>query len=49
MLQESPSLAAILGARNPGTPLELDWLRGVQVNKSAIERRTATLTTRRTV
>jgi len=34
---------------NPGTPLELDWLRGVQVNKSAIERRTATLTTRRTV
>src|SRR5258708_5605349 len=49
MLQESPSLAVLLGARNPGMPLELDWLRAVQVNKSAVERRAATLTTRRTV
>ncbi|MEM9597694.1 MAG: deoxyribose-phosphate aldolase [Acidobacteriota bacterium] len=35
--------------RNPGTPLELGWLRNVQVNRSAVERRCATLTTRRSV
>ncbi len=29
--------------RNPGMELELDWLRGVQVNRSAAERRAATL------
>jgi deoxyribose-phosphate aldolase len=36
-------------SRNRGIPLELGWLKQVQVNKSAVERRTATLTTRRTV
>ena len=35
--------------RNPGTALELDWLDQVRVNLSAVERRAATLTTRRTV
>ena len=35
--------------RNPGMPLELGWLRDVHVNRSAVERRAATLTTRRTV
>jgi deoxyribose-phosphate aldolase len=35
--------------RNGGIPLDLGWLKQVQVNKSAAERRTATLTTRRTV
>jgi deoxyribose-phosphate aldolase len=35
--------------RNPGTPLELDWVRVVRVNRSAVERRAATLGTRRTV
>ena len=35
--------------RNPGVPLELDWVRQVRVNRSAVERRTATLGTRRTV
>jgi deoxyribose-phosphate aldolase len=35
--------------RNPGTPLELDWIQEVHVNRSAVERRTATLKTRRTV
>lgn len=35
--------------RNPGTSLDLDWVMGAHVNKSAVERRTATLTTRRTV
>jgi deoxyribose-phosphate aldolase len=36
-------------ARNPGTALELDWLRDVRVNRSAVERRAATIPTRRTV
>jgi deoxyribose-phosphate aldolase len=35
--------------RNPGFPLELDWVREVRVNRSAVERRTATIGTRRTV
>jgi deoxyribose-phosphate aldolase len=34
---------------NPGMPLDLDWVAGARVNRSAIERRTATLTTRRSV
>jgi deoxyribose-phosphate aldolase len=37
------------GARNPGMPLELDWVREVRVNLSAVERRAATLGTRRSV
>lgn len=36
-------------ARNPGTGLDLGWLRGVQVNRSAAERRALTLPGRRTV
>lgn len=36
-------------ARNPGTPLELDWVRAVPVNRSAVERRTASLPARRGV
>ena len=35
--------------RNPGMPLNLDWVESVQVNKSAVERRTSTLPGRRTV
>src|SRR5260221_868957 len=35
--------------RNPGMPLDLDWVRQVHVNRSAVERRAATLSTRRTV
>jgi deoxyribose-phosphate aldolase len=35
--------------RNPGIPLELDWIQEVRVNRSATERRAATLRTRRTV
>jgi deoxyribose-phosphate aldolase len=34
---------------NPGIPLELDWVRAARANRSAIERRAATLGTRRTV
>jgi len=35
--------------RNPGMPLDLDWVAGAHINKSAVERRVATLTGRRTV
>jgi deoxyribose-phosphate aldolase len=35
--------------RNPGVPLEPDWVEAVRVNLSAVERRAATLRTRRTI
>ncbi len=35
--------------RNPGQPLDLDVVRAIRVNKSATERRAATIPTRRTV
>jgi deoxyribose-phosphate aldolase len=35
--------------RNPGVPLDLGWVRRTRVNRSAVERRAATLVTRRTV
>jgi deoxyribose-phosphate aldolase len=35
--------------RNPGTPLDLDAVRAIRVNRSAVERRAATIPTRRTV
>jgi deoxyribose-phosphate aldolase len=35
--------------RNPGMPLDLGWVNAVRVNRSAVERRAATLVTRRTV
>ncbi len=35
--------------RNPGTALDLDRIERLRVNRSAVERRAATLTTRRTV
>src|SRR5207302_7965631 len=35
--------------RNPGMSLNMDWVNRVHVNLSAIERRAATLSTRRTV
>ena len=36
-------------ARNPGAPLDPSWFEAVGVNASAVERRAATLTTRRSV
>jgi deoxyribose-phosphate aldolase len=36
-------------ARNPGTPLDLSWVRDIRINRSAVERRAATIPTRRTV
>jgi deoxyribose-phosphate aldolase len=35
--------------RNPGMPLDLDWVMDARVNRSAVERRTATLPKRRSI
>ncbi len=35
--------------RNPGIPLDLDWVDAVQVNRSAVERRCLSLTKRRSI
>lgn len=37
------------GARNPGVPFDLGWVEAARVNRSAVERRAATLPGRRTV
>ncbi|PJE36687.1 deoxyribose-phosphate aldolase [Pseudooceanicola lipolyticus] len=42
-------LPQVTEARNPGMALDLDWVRAVQANTSAIERRAATLPGRRSV
>src|SRR5256714_3672373 len=43
-------LRVVPGAgRNPGIPLDLDLVRALRVNRSAVERRAATIPTRRTV
>ncbi|HEX7025584.1 MAG TPA: deoxyribose-phosphate aldolase [Gemmatimonadales bacterium] len=35
--------------RNPGVPLDLGWIRDIRINRSAVERRTATIPTRRSI
>lgn len=47
----APNLEKLLETpvRNPGMPLNLDWVEGVRVNRSAVERRTGSLPGRRTV
>ena len=42
-------LPQVTEARNPGMALDMDWVRAVQSNTSAIERRAATLPGRRSV
>ena len=42
-------LPQVTHLRNPGMPLDLDWVASVQANTSAIERRAATLGGRRSV
>ncbi|MGL5008684.1 MAG: deoxyribose-phosphate aldolase [Paracoccaceae bacterium] len=42
-------LPQVAHVRNPGMPLDLDWVAQVQANTSAIERRAATLGGRRSV
>src|SRR3989440_4423844 len=55
LVQETPQPSQLqpishpIPARNPGIPLDLDWVREVHINRSAVERRAATLTPRRTV
>ncbi|HYL09867.1 MAG TPA: deoxyribose-phosphate aldolase [Candidatus Acidoferrales bacterium] len=47
-----PALATLSGRAlhaNHGIPLNLDWIKDVRVNTSAVERRAQTLVTRRTV
>src|SRR5215813_8504188 len=46
--QELVHLGPALAAK-PGVALNVDWVQSVRINKSAVERRAATLTTRRTV
>src|ERR1041385_8822288 len=35
--------------RNPGMPLDLGWVRDIRINRSAVERRAATIPTRRSI
>jgi deoxyribose-phosphate aldolase len=46
---EKPAKPAAPPARNPGYPLDLDWVARIRMNRSALERRAATIGTRRTV
>lgn len=48
-LLSKTQLPQTLEPRNAGIPLDLDWALGVQANRSAIERRCATLAGRRSV
>lgn len=41
--------APLQEGRNPGTDLDLEWVRQIRVNRSAVERRAATLARRRSV
>ena len=45
----APRLTETHVERNPGTALDLDIIRSLRVNRSAVERRSATIPTRRTV
>jgi deoxyribose-phosphate aldolase len=48
-LVTSPRLPGDHVERNPGMPLDLDVVRAIRVHRSAVERRAATIPTRRTV
>ncbi|MCA0873590.1 deoxyribose-phosphate aldolase [Seohaeicola saemankumensis] len=48
-LERTAHLPQITEARNPGMELDMNWVRSVQANTSAIERRAATLPGRRSV
>lgn len=47
--QEKNSVPASEHARNEGIPLDVDWLKGLRINRSAVERRTATMNQRRSI
>ena len=46
---QTAQLPQVTEPRNPGLPLDLDWVARVQANTSAIERRCATLPGRRSI
>jgi deoxyribose-phosphate aldolase len=48
-MQPTTHLPQVTQARNPGIALDMQWVRGVQANTSAIERRAASLPGRRSV
>jgi deoxyribose-phosphate aldolase len=48
-IERPAHLTANFVERNPGMPLDLDIVRALRVNRSAVERRAATIPTRRTV
>jgi len=48
-IQRTAHLPQVTEPRNPGIPLDMQWVRCVQANTSAIERRAATLPGRRSV
>jgi deoxyribose-phosphate aldolase len=48
-LRQGRADAAAATGRNPGMPLDLDWVAGLEANRSAIERRCASLAGRRSV
>ncbi|MCV6586221.1 MAG: deoxyribose-phosphate aldolase [Marinibacterium sp.] len=48
-LTETQMLPQVTEPRNPGMDLDMDWVRSVQANTSAIERRAASLPGRRSV
>jgi deoxyribose-phosphate aldolase len=45
----APAKPAAPPARNPGFALDLDWVGRIRMNRSALERRAATIGTRLTV
>lgn len=47
--EQAAQLPQVQEPRNPGMPLDLDWVARAQANRSAIERRAATLPGRRSV
>jgi deoxyribose-phosphate aldolase len=47
--EATKNLPQLAHARNPGMALDLDWVAAVQANTSAIERRAATISGRRSV
>ena len=48
---QQPDIAPPVGLlpRNPGMPLDLGWVRDTRVNRSAVERRAATIPARRSI
>jgi deoxyribose-phosphate aldolase len=48
-LPDTVATSLAIPERNPGMSLDMDWVSKVHINRSAVERRAATMNTRRTV